>query len=1051
MKAWHVCRATICVGTILAALLLGATSQAADSANLQTQFGDPPREYSTGPLWTWNDLLTEEQIRSTLANLAGQRVKQVWIHPRPGLMTPYLGEDWFRLWKVALDEAERLDMNVWIYDENSYPSGFAGGLVPEAMPESRGQGIHFSEITQPGTMGDNVLAIYRLTDDDFENVTDEVRGGRATPEGRYLVAEIRLAPEGGWFGGKYYVDLLCPGVTEKFLEITHGAYLREVGEHFGGRVPGIFTDEPHLAPAGGLHWSDQLRADFQTRWGYDLVEHLPRLVRPVGDWKRIRHNYQQLLLELFIERWSKPCYEFCAKHHLEFTGHYWEHGWPGASHGPDNMAMYAWHQRPAIDNLMNNYSSGVHGQFGNSRTVRELASVANQLGRQRTLCETYGAGGWDLRLEDMKRIGDWLYALGVNTLNEHLSYVTIRGARKRDHPQSFSYHAPWWKSYHKMARYFTRLSLVLSAGEQVHHVLLIQPTTTAWMYQPDESGRPQLDAIGNSFQDLINRLEQEQAEYDIGCEDIIGRHGRSEGGGPSDGPAQAWFVVGQRRYDTVVLPPHTENLNSATMDLLEAYVAAGGELLCCGEPPERIDGQASDRGQKLMSAANWRRVTVEEAIVGMRDRSQDGLVIRQSEGDRGLLFHHRRRLDDGEILFLVNTSTDAPSAGTVESKARGVEQWDLDSGAIGPYPSVAQEDGIRLEYALPPCGSLLLFLSKTPRETVSPSTTATETIRPIGPPTVRRLEPNVLTLDYVDITSGGETKSSVYFFPAQQFAFVKNGMERNPWDRAVQPRDTLITKQFPPSSGFQAAYRFTIEQRVPQPLQIVIERPDLYVISCNGKQVAANEGEWWLDKSFDKVDISAAAQVGENVVTITASPFTIFHELESAYVLGDFSLQPVDSGFAIVPAQPLRIAGTGAKEPTVGWNVQGLPFYGAGVAYSETFSISKPTGQYVVSLGKWFGSVAKVSVNGHLSGYIGYQPWECDVTDWIKPGENTVDVVVIGTLRNTLGPHHVGPISKSAWPGMFDKAPESGPPPGKDYSTLDYGLFEPFVMKQTAN
>ena len=56
--------------------------------------------------------------------------------------------------------------------------------------------------------------------------------------------------------------------------------------------------------------------------------------------------------------------------------------------------------------------------------------MANQLGLPRTLCEAYGAGGWDLRFEDMKRIGDWLYVLGVNTLDQHLSYVTIRGARK---------------------------------------------------------------------------------------------------------------------------------------------------------------------------------------------------------------------------------------------------------------------------------------------------------------------------------------------------------------------------------------------------------------------------------------------------------------------------------------------------------------------------------------------------------------------------------------------------------------------------------------------
>jgi hypothetical protein len=102
-----------------------------DAAKVKAIFVDPPREYSSGPLWTWNDMLTEEHIRSTLRDLAGQNVKQVWVHPRPGLMTGYLTDDWFRLWKISLDEAERLDMNIWIYDENSYPSGFAGGLEVE--------------------------------------------------------------------------------------------------------------------------------------------------------------------------------------------------------------------------------------------------------------------------------------------------------------------------------------------------------------------------------------------------------------------------------------------------------------------------------------------------------------------------------------------------------------------------------------------------------------------------------------------------------------------------------------------------------------------------------------------------------------------------------------------------------------------------------------------------------------------------------------------------------------------------------------------------------
>jgi hypothetical protein len=87
-----------------------------------------------------------------------------------------------------------------------------------------------------------------------------------------------------------------------------------------------------------------------------------------------------------------------------------------------------------------------------------------------------------------------------------------------------------------------------------------------------------------------------------------------------------------------------------------------------------------------------------------------------------------------------------------------------------------------------------------------------------------------------------------------------------------------------------------------------------------------------------------------------------------------------------------------------------------------------------------------VSVNGAPAGYIEAPPYERDITPHLKTGTNTIEVVVIGTLKNTLGPHHAGPGLGSAWPGMFHQAPDKGPPPGAAYATVDYGLFEPFVL-----
>ena len=148
--------------TMLCSFVGSVGAKDVDSRHAKALFKNPPREYSTGPLWVWNDLVTEEEIQSTLRDLASQEVKQAWVHPRPGLMTPYLSADWFYLWQLALREARKLDMNIWIYDENSYPSGFAGGFVPEVMPESRGRGLVFHESNIAPKPSPDLIGVYQI-------------------------------------------------------------------------------------------------------------------------------------------------------------------------------------------------------------------------------------------------------------------------------------------------------------------------------------------------------------------------------------------------------------------------------------------------------------------------------------------------------------------------------------------------------------------------------------------------------------------------------------------------------------------------------------------------------------------------------------------------------------------------------------------------------------------------------------------------------------------------------------------------------------------------
>ena len=114
---------------------------AEDFESLSAQFAAPSKEYGSAPLFVWNKVVTPERIDEAMADLKDKGFGGVFVHPRPGMVTQYLDDNWFSLFRHTMEKGRELDMNVWIYDENSYPSGYAGGHVNEAMPESYDEGV----------------------------------------------------------------------------------------------------------------------------------------------------------------------------------------------------------------------------------------------------------------------------------------------------------------------------------------------------------------------------------------------------------------------------------------------------------------------------------------------------------------------------------------------------------------------------------------------------------------------------------------------------------------------------------------------------------------------------------------------------------------------------------------------------------------------------------------------------------------------------------------------------------------------------------------------
>jgi len=870
-------------------------------------FGQPDHTYGSAPLWVWHTQVTEAIVDSMMLGFKDNAFGGVFIHPRPGLITPYLSDEWYRLYRYSVAKGKELGLDVWIYDENSYPSGFAGGHVPATMPESYNQG-QMLNLTKTDRLPEDTtpyFIILQKTDTGYA-VVSSVAGQPADSMGTFYLFKKAYYGKSPWYAGFSYVDLLARGVTEKFIEVTMAGYEKHIGAEFGRTVPGVFTDEPNIEVQGrdNIRWTPDLFATFHERWGYDLVPHLPSLYEEVGEWRRVRHNYYQVLLQLFIDRWAKPWYAYTEEKGLEWTGHYWEHGWPNPNHGGDNMAMYAWHQRPAIDMLFNQFDEeSPNAQFGNIRAVKELSSVANQLGRHRTLSETYGGGGWELTMTDMKRLGDWQYALGVNTLNQHMAHMTLLGARKYDYPQSFSYHNPWWPHYASQNQYFARLSLALSAGKQVNQILVIEPTTSAWMYSTFQSANPRRDAIGKEFQAFVTTLERAQSEYDLGSENIIKDHGSVR---------DARIAVGSREYSTVVIPPGMENIDRPTFDLLLQYARQGGRVLLF-EEITYIDGTPAEADiQRLQKNRNVKVFNgLDEQTIRDYFLPED-VVFENDAIVQPHLYHQTRTLQDGRLLFLANSSLEEDRPVAISATGKQVLYLDTETGDIFHFPSTASGPSQSFLHMLPPAGSALFFIAEG-RQRGYPAWEAparSGAVVKASESRVERLRPNVLTVDFCDVAIGDTVLKDLHTYYAADTVFKHHGFkEGNPWNTSVQYKDHTIQRDtFRQGTGFTASYHFEIAGGTEtNGLQAVVERADLWQVSINGQVVRPVPGAWWLDKDFAVFDIGAYCKPGNNTIQIRADRMRVHAEIEPIYILGDFALQPRTKGWAITTGNPLSL------------------------------------------------------------------------------------------------------------------------------------------------
>src|SRR5450432_3461960 len=114
-------------------------------SEMKSQFKKYPVEYAETLTWGWDGVATRETISNDLDAIKKQGLQVVTIECGYRMGVEYLSKEWFGKIKIAVEEAKKRNMRIWIIDEGKYPSGFAGGKFSKEKPELRMQGIEVAE------------------------------------------------------------------------------------------------------------------------------------------------------------------------------------------------------------------------------------------------------------------------------------------------------------------------------------------------------------------------------------------------------------------------------------------------------------------------------------------------------------------------------------------------------------------------------------------------------------------------------------------------------------------------------------------------------------------------------------------------------------------------------------------------------------------------------------------------------------------------------------------------------------------------------------------
>ncbi len=981
-------------------------------------FKNPTSEYRGTPFWALNNLLTKEELCRQIDVFKEMGLGGFHLHVRTGLKNEYLSDGYMELIRACVDKAKSEEMLAWLYDEDRWPSGAAGGIVTKdhkyrarslilTTDLNAGPGAEDSSSRAEATRSGNgsLLAVYDVVLDKEGYLTSYKRIDEDTPaEGTKWYALLEIASSNSWYNDQAYADTLNSEAIRKFIEVTHERYKETVGDEFDKTVPAIFTDEPQFARKQvfensldtedvAMPWTDKVPQLYKEAYGSDILDTLPEIFWNLKDNAPSLHRYRyhDFIAELFAQSFADTVGGWCNENNIALTGHMMEeptlHSQTAAL--GEAMRSYRSFRLPGIDLLCN------HHEF---TTAKQAQSATHQFGYEGVLSELYGVTGWDCDFRKYKHQGDWQAALGITVRVPHLSWYAMAGEAKRDYPASISYQSPWYKEFGVVEDHFARVNTALTRGKPVVKVGVIHPVESFWLHWgPNDKSAIFRDGLDEKFLSLTKWLLESSVDFDFVCESLLPDLCK-EAGAP--------LKVGEMAYDTIIVPG-CETLRSSTLERLEKFREMGGRLVFFGAEPTLCDAVKSDRGAKLYAQSESFDFTRSAVVSAME---QDKLLtIRRSNGVlTDNLIYQLREDTDCRWLFVCHNdepyNMDIDNGRDIRITIEGeysVLVYDTQTGDIYPAEFELKNGKTIISEHLYGYDSRLYKL-QNPESVTSVKGEAIPKLEHKGicaKVDYELSEDNVLLLDMAEFKLEGEDE----FSPREEILRLDNVCRerlsiRKRGGAVVQP--WVIGEKAPIS---KVTLKYTFDSEIDyEGAHLALEDADKAEITLNGVKADGTIVDNYVDISIFKIKLPAIKK-GTNTLIVTL-PFGESANLENVFILGKFGVKLCGTD-ATVTNLPEKI---GFGDITG----QGFPFYGGNITYKMPVTVKDGTIKMTAS--DYRGALIGVKLDGEELGKIVYPPYFLKAN--VPSGEHMVEFTLFTHRYNTFGPVHLVNV-KESWHG----------------------------------